>query len=218
MLDSSRALLLTVVTVGVLAAAACGGGRSGAPAAAAGSVPAPATRSGVDAGAELPELVLRPPALPAGYRVAPAQAHLISLAQETSNDSRRAAAIERATYLGGYQAGYRGPGIRLLVTAALVYASAASVHRVDTDPATLRIAAAQMNGHLVHPPRGAPGADPVLIEGSLPFHGRPLPIAYYIWRRGKSAFAVFLEGRRATIAEAIRLANLQDAQDRRLNG
>jgi hypothetical protein len=158
--------------------------------------------------------VLQPPGLSGSYRPVPAQMHAISLAQETSNDSPRAAAIEHATYLGGYQAGYSGPGIRLLLTAALAYRSAVAVHRVDTDPATLRIAAAQVNGHLLAAPDGAPGTDPVLIRGSLPYNGRPLPLVYLVWREGRFAYAILIEGRRATIRTALRLAVEQDAQDR----
>lgn len=139
--------------------------------------------------------------------------HPISLAQETSNDSPRTAAIERATYLGGYQAGYAKPGVRLLLTIALAYKSADAPHRVDTDPATLRTAAAQVNGHLVQPPPGARGADPVLIEGALPYHRHLLPIAYYIWREGRFVYAIFMEGPGATLAEALRIAAAQAAQD-----
>jgi len=123
------------------------------------------------------------------------------------------AAIERATYLGGYQAGYTKPGIRLLLTAALAYKSAAAPHRVDTDPSTLRIAAAQLNGRLVPAPPEAPGADPVLIEGALPYRGHVLPVAYYIWREGRFVYAILIEGRRATLPEALQMAATQDAQD-----
>jgi hypothetical protein len=139
--------------------------------------------------------------------------HPISLAQETSNDSPRTAAIERATYLGGYQAGYTKPGVRLLLTIALAYRSAGAPHRVDTDPATLRTAAAQLNGHLVQPLPGAPGADPVLIKGALPYHRHRLPVAYYIWREGRFVYAIFMEGPRATLPEALRIAAAQAAQD-----
>jgi hypothetical protein len=142
--------------------------------------------------------------------------HLISLAQEISNDSPRTAAIERATYIGGYQAGYTKPGVRLLLTAALVYTSADAPHRVDTDPDTLRIATAQFNGRAVPAPPGAPGADPVLIQGALPFHRHLLPVAYYFWREGRFVYAIFMEGRQATPRAALRLAAAQDAQDGRL--
>jgi hypothetical protein len=138
--------------------------------------------------------------------------HAISLAQETSNDSPRAAAIERATYLGGYQAGYTKPGVRLLLIAALAYKSASAPHRVDTDPATLRIAAKQLNGRLVPAPPGAPGADPVLIEGALPSRGQVLPLAYYIWRGGRFVYAILMVGRQAAPGEVLHLAAAQQAQ------
>jgi hypothetical protein len=215
MLRSSPRLLLTAAIVAVLAATGCGSSRSAGPAS-SGSEPPTTTPSGAGVAAELRQLVLRRPRLPKSYRAVPAQMHPVSLVQETSNDSPRAAAIERATYLGGYQAGYTRPGVRLLITVALAYKSANAVHQVDTDPSTLRIAAAQMNGRLVPAPPGAPGADPVLIEGALPSHGHVLPVAYYIWREGRFAYAIFMEGRRATLPEALRLAAAQDAQDGQL--
>jgi hypothetical protein len=103
--------------------------------------------------------------------------------------------------------------VRLLLTAALAYKSADAPHRVDTDPSTLRIAAAQLHGRLVQAPPGAPGADPVLIAGALPYRGHVLPVAYYIWREGRFVYAIFMEGRRATLADALQMAAAQDAQD-----
>jgi hypothetical protein len=219
MLASSHRVLLTAAIVVGVATTGCASSRSAAPASAVSAPPpttqsgAATTQSGAGIAAQLRQLVLRRPRRPASYRSVPAQMHPISLAQETSNDSPRAAAIERAAYLGGYQAGYTKPGVRLLITVALAYKSANALHRVDTDPGTLRIAAAQMNGRLVPAPPGAPGADRVLIEGALPFQGHLLPVAYYIWREGRFAYAIFVEGRRAALPEALQLAAAQDAQD-----
>ena len=214
MLRSSHRGLLTGALVGLLAATGCGSSQSAGPGSSVSE--SPTTSQPVGLAAQLRQLVLRRPSLPASYRAVPAQMHLISLAQETSNDSPRTAAIERATYLGGYQAGYTKPGIRLLLTAALAYKSAAAPHRVDTDPSTLRIAAAQLNGRLVPAPPGAPGADPVLIEGALPYRGHVLPVAYYIWREGRFVYAILMAGPRATLPEALQLAAAQDAQDGQL--
>jgi hypothetical protein len=215
MLGSSHRGLLTVAAiVSVLATTGCGSGQSAGPASSLSESPTPTQP--VDVAAHLRQLVLRRPSLPASYRAVPAQTHLISLAQETSNDSPRSAAIEGATYLGGYQAGSTRPGVRLLLTAALAYKSAGAPHRVDTDPATLRIAAAQLNGRLVPAPPGAPGADPILIEGALPYHGHVLPVAYYIWREGRFVYAILMEGRRATLPAVIQMAAAQDAQDGQL--
>jgi hypothetical protein len=210
MLRSSHRGLLTVALIGILVTTGCGSSQS-APASFVSE--SPATSQPVGIAAQLRQRVLRRPSLPAAYRAVQAQMHLISLAQETSNDSPRTAAIERATYLGGYQAGYTKPGIRLLLTIALAYKSAGAPHRVDTDPRGLRIAAAHLNGRLVPAPPGAPGADPVLIEGALPYRGHVLPVAYYIWREGRFVYAIFMAGNRATLPEALQMAAAQDAQD-----
>lgn len=213
----ARRLLLATAVLGAVAAAGCGSSQSAGTTTPTESDAPPTAHAPENIAVRLRRLVLQPRSLPASYRPLRTQMHPISLAQETSNDSRRAASIERATYLGGYQAGYARPGIRFLFTAALAYTSAVAVHRVDTDPGTLQIAAAQVNGRLVAAPHGAPGADPVLIEGSLPYHGRSLPVVYFVWREGRFAYAIFIEGGRATLRTALRLAAEQDAQDRRMD-
>ncbi|HEX5249794.1 MAG TPA: hypothetical protein VFW14_09030 [Gaiellales bacterium] len=211
MLRFSHRPLLTGAIIGILATTGCGSSQFAGPGSSVSG--SPTTSHTADVATELRRLALRRPSLPASYRAVAAQMHPISLAQETSNDSPRTAAIERATYLGGYQAGYTKPGVRLLLTIALAYKSPGAPHQVDTDPRGLRIAAAQLNGRLVPAPPGAPGADPVLIEGALPYRGHVLPVAYYIWREGRFVYAIFMEGRRATLPEALQLAAAQDAQD-----
>jgi hypothetical protein len=41
-------------------------------------------------------------------------------------------------------------------------------------------------------------------------------VVYFIWREGRFAYAILVEGRRATIRTALRLAAEQDAQARRV--
>jgi hypothetical protein len=163
----------------------------------------------------LTRLVPQESDLGGGYARFPADTHPISITQETSNDSARAAAIEQATYLGGYQAAFHRPGVAVLLSTALAYTSASAVHQVDTDPQTIRISAAQLHGRRLPIPAGAPGLDPLLIQGALLLNGRRLPAEFYVWRRGTFAFAIFMVGRRADVRTVVSLARLQDARIRR---
>jgi len=172
----------------------------------------PATRP------KLTRLVLQASDLGSAYARDPADTHAISLAQETSNDSPRAAAIEQATYLGGYQAAFRRPGVDVLLSTALAYTSVSAPHQVDTDPQTIRITAADLHGRQLPIPAGAPGADPLLIQGTIRIHGRRQPADFYLWGRGSFAFAIFMVGRRAGPRAVVRLAQLQDARIRRTVG
>lgn len=206
------------LALAVLALSASCGGHDASPVGAGhvqttGSIPQ--TPSPPAVRAALARLVLQPSDLGGGYAPDPANTHTISLAQETSNDSARAAAIEQATYLGGYQAGFRRPGVDMLLSTALAYTSANAVHEVDTDPDTIRITASELHGRELPVPAGAPGADPLLVQGTVPFNGRPHPADFYVWRRGSFAFAIFMIGRRADVRAVIRLAQLQDARIRR---
>jgi hypothetical protein len=163
----------------------------------------------------LTRLVLQVPDLGGGYARLPTDTHPISLAQETSNDSARATAIEQATYLGGYQTAFHRPGVDVLLSTALAYTSASAVHQVDTDPQTIRITAADLHGRRLPIPAGAPGVDPLLIQGTTLLNGRRLPADFYVWRRGTFAFAIFMIGRRADVRAVVSLAQLQDARIRR---
>jgi hypothetical protein len=89
------------------------------------------------------------------------------------------------------------------------------VHQVDTDPQTIRITAGELHGRRLPIPAGAPGLDPLLIQGTTRLNGRRLPADFYVWRRGTFAFAIFMIGRRADVRTVVSLARLQDARIRR---
>lgn len=209
---------LAALAVAFLAlASACGGG--GASTDNATQSPTtdstPQTSAPPASPSDLTRLVLQVSDLGGGYARFPTNTHAVSIAQETSNDSPRAAAIEQATYLGGYQAAFRRPGVAVLLSTALAYTSASAVHQVDTDPQTIRITAAELHGRRLPIPAGAPGVDPLLIQGTTRLNGRRLPAAFYVWRRGTFAFAIFMIGRRADVRAVVSLARLQDARIRR---
>jgi hypothetical protein len=187
--------------------AGCGSGSSGAASGpSAGEPPATTTAH------PLPQsqlLVLTQGDAGHGSWTVPQQTHPLSFAEAAKGDPAAIKALERRTYLNGYEAQYGAPrGIGVLSTAAVF----------RTPEATAKVAAAWNRQAVRSLPHAkaiaiqgeAPGRGAILVSASFTANGHRIPLWIVQWWRGPVIGAAGVFGPGTTAARALALARVQD--------
>jgi hypothetical protein len=200
-------IALPLLAASAALVAGCGGGSGAASGPSAGE-PAATT----NATPPLPQselLVLTQGDAGHGFWTVPQRTHPLTFAEAAKGDPAAIKALERRTYLNGYEAQYGGPqGIGVLTTAAVF----------RTPEATARVTAAWNRQDVRSLPHAkavaihgnAPGSDAVLVHSLVNANGRTIPLWIVQWRRGPVIGAAGIFGPGTTAARALALARVQD--------
>jgi hypothetical protein len=207
--DVRRIALTLFCALSIPALAGCGSSSSGAPTGSTETpVGAPAPRLVNDSRA----LVLQPDDLGPDFAVVPRQTRRISLSHELKNESVRAKAADRRSYLGGYTATFASHAA-IVVSEALTYRSATDAGVVFSDRAALAYALQEIHGRSVHVPSGYPGDHHLMMLGRIHAGGGELPAAFYGWRDGRHIEGILVVGPNIGRADALQLARVQRAHE-----
>jgi hypothetical protein len=206
-----RSTLLLLCALAIPTLAGCGGstasgaGTNSSPEAPAATVPPPAAD-------DSRELVLHPQDLDPSFTVVPSGTRRVPLSEELKQESAKARAADRRSYLGGYTAMYSGFQA-VIGSEALTYRNATDAGIVFSDRTGLRASLHMLHGRFAPVPRADPGAHHLMVLGRVAVGGRTWPAAFYAWRDGVHIELVFEVGPHIGAADAVQLARAQAAHE-----
>lgn len=206
-----RSALPLLCALAIPALAGCGGSTASG----AGTSPsagAPTNASPPPVTDDSRDLVLQANDVGPNFTVVPRGTRGVPLSEELKQESAKARAADRRSYLGGYTATYAGFQA-IIGSEALTYRNATDAGIVFSDRTGLRASLHMLHGHFAPVPRGFPGAHHLMVLGRVAVGGRTWPAAFYAWRDGVHIELVFEVGPHVGAADAVQLARVQAAHE-----
>jgi hypothetical protein len=158
------------------------------------------------------DLVLQVNDVGPNFTVVPKGTRRVPLSEELKQESAKARAADRRSYLGGYTATYAGFQA-IIGSEALTYRNPTDAGIVFSDRTGLKASLHMLHGHFARVPRGNPGAHHLMVLGRVAVGGRTWPAAFYAWRDGVHIELVFEVGPDVGAADAVQLARVQAARE-----
>jgi hypothetical protein len=206
-----RSALLLLCALAIPALAGCGGSTASS-AGTSPSTEAPTSTSPPRVTDDSRDLVLEADDVGPNFTVVPKGTRRVPLSEELKQESAKARAADRRSYLGGYTATYAGFQA-IIGSEALTYRNAADAGIVFSDQTGLKASLHMLHGHFAPVPRTYPGAHHLLVLGRVAVGGRTWPAAFYAWRDGVHIELVFEIGPHVGAADAVQLARVQAARE-----
>lgn len=160
---------------------------------------------------QAPSLVLRTSDLPQGFTLVPSATTAITMHAELADESARAKAADRRSWLGGYNETFSGDH-SLVVSIADNYRQPGDAAISFADPVGLAKFDSQFHAHAVASPSGAPGEHGSMRVGWMSIDGRRVPVRAYLWLHRRAIGGVILIGPVSSSANVIALARKQDGR------
>lgn len=160
---------------------------------------------------QAPSLVLRTSDLPQGFTLVPSATTAITMHAELADESARAKAADRRSWLGGYNETFSGDH-SLVVSIAANYRQPGDAAISFADPVGLAKFDSQFHAHAVASPSGAPGEHGSMRVGWMSIDGRRVPVRAYLWLHRRAIGGVILIGPVSSSANVIALARKQDGR------
>ena len=156
-------------------------------------------------------IVLQQSDLGAGYTVVPAATQPVTRTAELSNESPKARAADRRSWLGGYDATFSGHN-SLVVSLGANYTSAGDAAISFADPVGRAAFDRSFHAHAVKTPAGAPGENGSMRVGSTILRGKTVPVRAYLWQHGRALGGIVILGATASSENVLGLARKEDAR------
>jgi hypothetical protein len=202
----SALLLLCALALPALSGCGAAGASSTSP-----STELPSTTSAPRVVDDSRSLVLQAQDLGPNFTVVPRGTKRVPLSEELKEESAKAKAADRRSYLGGYSVTYAG--FQAVVgSEALTYRTSTDAGIVFSDRTGIESGMHEVHGHFVHVPRTDPGAHHLMVLGRVASGGRTWPAAFYAWQDGHHIELVFVVGPNVGGADAVQLARVQAAK------
>jgi hypothetical protein len=160
---------------------------------------------------ESQHIVLQHSDLGPGYAFVPASSKPQTLSGELKNETARARAADRRSWLGGYTATFARQG-SIVISIAANYRNASDASVSFADPTGIRSFDTSFHAHAVKTPSGAPGTGGSMRVGRVTIQGRPVAVRAYIWQHGRAIGAVVVVGSGDSPLNVLRLARKEDAR------
>lgn len=132
-----------------------------------------------------------------------------SLRSELQDESARAQAADRRSWLGGYMATYARPG-SMVISIAANYRNASDAGISVSDPVGLSTFKREFDAHAVTAPSQAPGQNGWMGVGTTKIEGRRYDVRMYLWQHSRAIGAVLVVGDGDSTANVLRLARKED--------